>query len=660
MDNFTQPVMPGGIIGNGKILASIRPNGELHRLFWPHIDWGQHMGILMVGVQVPPHPTLWLGGHGWRHSQRYIPDTNILVTELAHDESGLQVEQTDAVLISRDVLIRSYNIVNTWDYRRQVRLVAYSSFTINDSEMYDGMYVEPGTGTLVQYRRDVYLGLTAGGIFPLGFHCGRRNTPSDPFEPACRGEFWGGFDNIKFSAGAMIWEVGAIDPGSTESISLYLAAAHDAPSLSSTISCVTRLDARTHFEDIKNYWQGWLGGSAKPLPDHKECSLYKRSLLAIKLMSDRETGGSVAAPEFDQHYIASGGYGYCWPRDGVFVAAALDEAGHHHEAAHFYRFAVRAQNPDGSWNQRYFMNGGWAPTWGRQIDQAGAVLWGYYHHFVLTKDDCFIDEIWPSLMAGANYLASQTSTENGLPLPGMDIWEDEYSQSTYSAAAVWGGMKGAASLARVKGERDQVRNWEAVAERIKDGILRHQWSSELNRFAKSVNRRVCQGDYHYAREQGLPAREIQIPNTPYFCYTVPRNNRIDAALLGLCFPFGVLPAGDPRMEATAGEIRRLLGNYKVGGIHRYEGDGYAGGNPWVLLTLWLSIYNSLKGDTREAANLIKWAENNASPTGLLPEQVHKDHGGPAWVLPLNWSHAMYLLACLAKNEGLKGFEPELG
>lgn len=658
MENYIQPVMPGGVVGNGKMLATIRTNGELHRLFWPQIDWGQHMGILMVGIHEPPHPTLWLGGYGWRSSQSYIRDTNILLTRLFHDESGLQVDQTDYILIDRDVLVKSYNIINNRDYPRQLRLVTYSSFTIDDSELYDGMYVEASTGTLVHYRRDVYLGLTAGCKLPLGFHCGRRNTPSDPFEPASRGEFWGGFDNIKFSAGAMAWEIGVINPGSAGNIDLYLAAAHNAASLAETISCSTTGCDRKNLEDIKVFWQGWLEGSKEPPPDEQKYPLYKRSLLAMKIMSDRETGGSVAAPEFDQHYLASGGYGYCWPRDGVFVAAALDEAGFHHEAAQFYRFAARVQNPDGSWHQRYFMNGGWAPTWGRQIDQAGAVLWGYCHHYALTSDRVFLDELWPSLLAGANYLTDSISKDNGLPLPGMDIWEDEYSQSTYSAAAVYGGLRSAAVLAGIKGKQQLAGPWEAAAEGIKKGILQHQWSAELNRFSRSVTRRVCHGDYHYAREQGLPAREIQIPNTPYFCYTVPRDDRIDAALLGLCFPFGVLPAGDPRMDATVAEIRRLLENYTVGGIHRYEGDGYAGGNPWILLTLWLSIYYSLKGDTEIAGSLIKWAENNASPSGLLPEQVHREHGGPAWVLPLNWSHAMYVLACLAIENKLKGIKWE--
>lgn len=654
MDN-RQPIMPGGITGNSNMLATIKSNGELHRLFWPNIDWGQHMGILKTGIQEPPNPTLWLDSGSWEYRQHYITDTNILVTDMINNENGIKIELTDLVLPDRDILLRSYKINNLFKHTRNLRFILYCSFNINESEIQDGMYIEPDERILIQFRRDIYLGLTLEGKKPFGFHCGRRNAPSDPYEPASRGEFWGGMDNIKNSSGAMGWDITTLNPESEERVTLYLAASHDAFSLTSALSGITAADYSKHYDETKLYWTGWLASSTyAPGSEMQPYSLYNRSLLAIKLMSDGKNGGSLAAPEFDSHYIASGGYGYCWPRDGMFVAAALDEAGYHHEAARFYRFASRVQNPDGSWQQRYFLNGDWAPTWGRQIDQAGAILWGYHHHYLHTGDRSFLDEIWPSLAAGANYLSGSLSPDNGLPLPGMDLWEDEFSQNAYAAAAVWGGLSGAAALAEVRNEAELADKWEDAAKKVREGILKHQWSEELGTFTRSINRKVCLEEYQNAREQGLQAREIEIPGIPYLCYLLPRDVRIDSALLGLCYPFAVLPPNDPRMSATVEEIKRQLENHQVGGIHRYQWDGYAGGNPWVLCSLWLSIYMSLKGERKEAEELIKWAEKNSSQTKLLPEQVNKNTGGPAWVLPLNWSHAMYVLACLAVQGKLKG------
>ena len=658
MESFRQPTLPGGITGNCRMLATIRSNGELHRLFWPNIDWGQHMGIFMVGIQEPPNHTLWLEGDSWQYRQYYMQETNTLVTELIRQESGIKVEQTDMILPDRDILLRSYNITNLFEHPRSFKLVIYCSFEINESETQDGMYIDTEANALVQFRRNVYLGLMAAGKKPAGFHCGRRNAPSDPFEAASRGEFWGSTDNIKSSAGAMAWGIDPIGSCSTRKIDLYLAAAGDAHTLISTLTEATAAGSKKYIEESARYWSGWLAGSSAVDPVMQGFSLFKRSLLAIKLMSDSENGGSVAAPEFDSHYMASGGYGYCWPRDGMFVALALDEAEFHHEAAQFYRFAARVQNSDGSWQQRYFLNGDWAPTWGKQIDQTGAVLWGYRHHYLLSGDKFFLEEIWPSAMAGAQYLVESILPDNNLPLPGMDLWEDEFSQNTYAAAAVWGGLTGAATLARIKGEINLAKLWEDTAAKIRKGIIEFQWSAEQGTFTRSINKKVCMEEYYNAREQGLQARKIELPGTPVLCYTVPRDSRIDSSLLGLCFPFGVLSADDPMMSATVTAIRNKLGNHQAGGIHRYENDSYAGGNPWVLSTLWLSIYMSFKGENKEAENLIRWAEQNSAATGLLPEQVNKYTGGPAWVLPLNWSHAMYVLACLAARGKLKGFTKE--
>lgn len=645
MHDFTDPVLPGGIVGNGRMLCSIRTNGMLHRLFWPHIDWGQHMGILKLGLQEHGRPVHWLDGDEFLHRQFYHDDTNIFTTEMKSLAENLEVSQTDLVLPEHDVLVRLYSVFNAGSTARDFNFIAYGSFSIEESGIQDGMYYLAPHQALVQFRRNVFLGLKCPGRTPYGFHCGRRNTPSDPFDGASRGEFWGSFDNIKSGAGALGWNIGPLGPGGRLTFPLVLAAARGEGPLTELLALPFLFGPEALLELASRYWKAWLGtAEEKKFPDRP---LFKRSLLAVKLMSDRTSGGSVAAPEFDSHYIASGGYGYCWPRDGMFVALALDEAGYHQEAEMFYRFAARVQNPDGSWHQRYFMNGDWAPTWGQQIDQAGAVLWGYYHHYSLTGDKTFLNHIWPSVYSGAGYLVKSRSPDNGLPVPTMDIWEDEFAQSTYSSAAVYGGLKGAAALASFMGDTESNKLWNDAAESIKNSILAHQWNGEIGSFTRSVNRRVCEWDYCQALESGQNAFKVQIPGTPYSYHAVSMDRRVDISLLGLSFPFGVIPPTDRRMQSTAEEIEKRLLNRRVGGIHRYEGDSYAGGNPWVLATLWMSIFLSLQGNNEMALHYLQWAESNSSPAGLLPEQVHRNDGGPAWVLPLNWSHAMYILASLA-------------
>ncbi len=657
MHDYMEPVLPGGIVGNGRMLCSIRENGMLHRLFWPHIDWGQHMGILKPGFQESGRPVIWLDGEGFWHRQFYRGDTNIFTTDLVHHGESIAVSQTDFVLPDSDVLVRTYDLANNGPFPRDFNFIVYCSFSIEESDILDGMHYLPSLQALVQFRRDVFLGLKCPGKAPYGFHCGRRNSPSDPYDGACRGEFWGSPENIKSGAGALGWHLGTVEPGQGVTFSLVLAAANSQDSLEELLNLPSFSDPAALAGQTARFWEGWAAPRAGG--KHPDRPLFKRSLLAIKLMSDRTSGASVAAPEFDSRYTASGGYGYCWPRDGMFVALALDEAGYHHEAEKFYKFAASVQNADGSWQQRYFMNGLWAPTWGQQIDQAGAVLWGYYHHFSLTGSKDFLYHVWPSVQRGAEYLTDSRSAPNGLQMPTMDIWEDEFAQSTYASAAVYGGLKGSAVLASFMGDSESERRWDEAAESLKESILAHQWSPEAGSFIRSVNRRVCEWDYCRALEKGQKAYMFQAPGSPHCYHAVSADMRQDIALLGLSFPFNVLSPADRRMQSTAGEIERKLSNSQVGGIHRYEGDCYAGGNPWVLATLWMSIFRSLEGDRGKALEYLNWAEANASPAGLLPEQVHRRAGGPAWVLPLNWSHAMYILACLAAQGALTltGYSP---
>ena len=54
---------------------------------------------------------------------------------------------------------------------------------------------------------------------------------------------------------------------------------------------------------------------------------YERSLLCLPLLCGEE-GVAVAAPEFDPEFIACGGYGYFWPRDGGEYVSGLIDAGY--------------------------------------------------------------------------------------------------------------------------------------------------------------------------------------------------------------------------------------------------------------------------------------------------------------------------------------------
>lgn len=642
--------MPAGIIGNSRMLACLRDSGEIYRLFWPDIDYAQHLGTFWTGLNIRPprreNRTKWFHTKNWAAGQRYIEDTNSIETTCSNKQLNLKVVQVDFVLPDRDVLVRRYHVTNLGQKTRNLYFFVYCAPFMEESKLYDGVFFDYANQALVYFRRRVCLTLAASSQTLAGFQCGRRGTSSDPLIEAARGNLWGIQDNMLMSSGSLAWDMGGIEPGSSGEITLYLIAGRSEESNRDHLAALTAKEAGEWQAYSEKHWQGLLQ-KVRTLPaGERESAVYKRSILAMHLMTNKETGATIAAPEFDPQYLACGGYGYCWGRDATFAAVALDEAGYEMEARKFYKFAAGVQLQDGSWQQRYFTDGSAAPSWGKQIDQAGIILWGYWHHYRTTQNKGFLAEIWPSTVAGADYLAGCLE-ENGLPAAGMDLWEDEFSQNTYSSAATFGGLKAAAHLAAETGEKEKAEFWSAAAERVRAGIKEHLWSADKNRFVRGINRRVSEDAYRQSLQNGEKAFSGTDRIGLYKNYWVARDTRLDAALLGLAFPFAVLRPDDPRMILTARAIEEELWNSTAGGVHRYAGDGYRGGNPWLITTFWLSIYHSMLGNKKRARELCLWCLKQVNHLLLMPEQADGSAGGPSWVMPLSWSHAMYILAALA-------------
>ncbi|HHT27292.1 MAG TPA: glycoside hydrolase family 15, partial [Firmicutes bacterium] len=371
--------------------------------------------------------------------------------------------------------------------------------------------------------------------------------------------------------------------------------------------------------------------------------LWKRSLVTLRLLTD-ETGAMIAAPEFDPDRRWCGGYGYCWGRDAAYMVYALDVAGCHEMTTAFYRWAARVQEPEGVWYQRYWVTGEVAPSWGFvQIDETGSILWGLWQHILLTQNQDLLQELWPTVERAADFLARYRDAETGLVDVSWDLWEERYGLHTYSCAAVWGGLQGAAQLALMLGKNEQAQLWSAAAASLKEAVLKYCWSPLHNRFLRCINQRVPEWLKHDP-EHGHRVRELP-PPAGYFYpeYIVEEDATVDVSLLGLVTPFGMLPADDARMQATVAVIERDLTQSPAGGVVRYSGDHYRGGNPWIICTLWLAQYYIQLGDRKRAVQLLDWAVDHRTRLDLLPEQIDRDTGEPAWVVPLAWSHAMYIL-----------------
>ncbi len=178
-----------------------------------------------------------------------------------------------------------------------------------------------------------------------------------------------------------------------------------------------------------------------------------------------------------------------------------------------------------------------------------------------------------------------------------------------------------------------------AAGRVRAAIDAHLWSEEHGRYLRSrwVGRSDELGDEPpaiFERRLRYPTRAVRSVDR--------EDSRVDSSLLGLSWPFGAVDPASPRMRATVAAVEREL-QLECGGVLRHEGDDYAGGNAWLISTLWLGLAQRQAGDEAGWTRAIEYALARQTPLGLLPEQV-TDAGGPAWVVPLGWSHAMLVLA----------------
>jgi GH15 family glucan-1,4-alpha-glucosidase len=333
----------------------------------------------------------------------------------------------------------------------------------------------------------------------------------------------------------------------------------------------------------------------------------------------------------------SGGYGFVWARDLAFIVTAAAVAGARDVVDGALDWLVSAQSDDGLYEQRHWSDGRVAPTWGLQLDETGAVLHAVGEVARVLDDPSVVDRCWGMVRAGADALAGLLDPTTGLPAASLDAWEERVGVHTYTVAATIGGLEAAARMAEGR-DADAAARWSDAARRCRAGLDAHLWSDTHGRFLRSVDvaREDADGAPVPPRHQppGRPAHPVRSVD--------PVDATVDASLLGLAYPFGVLAQDDPRLIATIDAVERELSAGP--GLLRYPGDTYVGGNPWLLARLWLGLARRSPGSSEPAAGLAEVAAC-ATDALLLAEQVDEHTGRPVWVVPLAWTHAFYALAC---------------
>jgi oligosaccharide amylase len=623
------------ITGNSSMLVCLSDKAELLRLFWPNIDYLQQFDKLLCGIFIKNKTgsTVWLNDSKCEHYQDYLQDTNIIRSTIINNSDKYKVLLYDFVHPHIDVFMRRFEIQNLSEEERELGIVTFSAASSADPDVSSTLF-DFINEALIHYKTNNYVGIFSD-IPSSQFQIG--NNANDA---AINTNLFGKDDIGMMKDAAVSWELGKFEKNQTKIFNLYICTSNTLKGCKSSIKKIKSIDPLELFNETDCYWKDYLN-YISPIQSgvDKLDELYKRSLLVLRLMFDKKSGGLLAAPEMDEYFTKCGRYAYCWGRDAAFITGALDIAGLNQCVESFYKWAVNIQDEDGSWLQRYHMDGNLGPSWGLQIDETGTILWGMLNHYSFVKSIEFLQFVWHSVEAGADFLISFIDTETGLPKPSFDLWEERYGEHAYSSAAVYAGLRAAAEIAVILSKPEEVyKKWNDAAENIKYAIVKCFWKEDFRRFIRSVRVKLN----GWGQEPSQNTTIIEVNPKGYKRDVTLEDWIVDVSMVGLCIPFGVFDAEDPMIKDTVCLIEKVLTSGRIGGIKRYENDNYIGGNPWILTTLWVALYHVKTGNFEKAKEYLFWAADGQTEMGLLPEQRNRDTGKPEWVIPLTWSHAMYI------------------
>jgi GH15 family glucan-1,4-alpha-glucosidase len=379
---------------------------------------------------------------------------------------------------------------------------------------------------------------------------------------------------------------------------------------------------------------------------------FERAVISLNDLYDENEGTFIAAAEFDPSFQWSGGYGYCWPRDAVICALALQALGDTVKGERFFAWAERTQLDSGHWYQRSWTDGSPGPSWcvldhEIQLDQTCAMVHAaglFARRLAGTRSGgtaagglgetarTFVERFRP-MVARATQALLDHLDGSYLHKPAMDLWENSRGSFAYTQAGLWAALREAQEVFNIAPER----TGPDVRRCIRDRLLEVFWKPERGQWLRRIS----------------PEGE--------------EDATLDSSCIGLIYPWGVLDLDDSEDRQLAlatldGVSRRLRSEVKGGGaILRFEGEAYMGGGPGCVNTLWLALcrLHLAMTATEEAQRLeqrslalddIRIALANTNPTGQLPELIPKVHFD-YWAAPHGWASAL-LIQCVLLMDAL--------
>ncbi len=366
------------------------------------------------------------------------------------------------------------------------------------------------------------------------------------------------------------------------------------------------ISADRALQDTEHFWKRW---TSKLEYSGQYLEEVERSLITLKAMAFRPTGGLVAAvttslPEFIGG-VRNWDYRFCWLRDTTFTLLAMTTAGYYEEAVAWQDWLLRAVagSPDqvqimyglkgerqliewevewlsGYENSRPVHVGNGAATqvqldiYGELLDTFFHALHGMGHH---TADDFRV------------FMLLLDHLETIWQRPDDGIWETRggREQFTYSKVMAWVAFDRAILIAKKLRIKAPVEKWQKIRDTIHEEICHKAFDKELNSFVR-----------FYGAKQ------------------------LDASLL-LMPIVGFLPPTDRRIRGTIEAIEREL--MPGGFVLRYDTHLVQDGLPpgegvFLACSFWMVSCLKAIGRVDDARHLFNRLIALRNDVGLLSEE----------------------------------------
>ncbi len=384
------------------------------------------------------------------------------------------------------------------------------------------------------------------------------------------------------------------------------------------------IDPDEELEEAKRYWAEW---TAKCTPAGPYTEAVQRSLITLKALTYRPTGGVVAAVTTSLPEQLGGprnwDYRYCWLRDSTFTLLALMNGGFYKEAEAWQDWLLRAiaGSPEqlqimyGIAGERHLLE--WEVDWlagyegskpvrignaaakQLQLDIYGEVMDAFFHALAGVKAPRRVDLHLQQLLT--DHLLTVWEQ------PDQGIWETRSGAQhfVYSKMMVWVALDRAIRIAEHTGNDVPLEKWRATREQVHAEVCEKGFNGKLNAFTQV-----------YGGEE------------------------LDSSLL-LMPMLGFLPPTDPRVKGTIEAIEKTL--MRDGLLLRYDTGGSSDGLPegegaFVACSFWLVSCLKMIGREADARRLMEELLSLRNDLGLLSEEYDTKAKRQVGNFPQAFSH----------------------